>query len=228
MKKLKFKFRLRFPINIQISIFLVLVAFIPVAAMMMLKTYESQMLTMMENSNVQQARIVAASLALNPDSGKELLKNMNGRFDSRIRILSKEGKLLADSSTLEKDTDTTEDQQESDFSDRTQYASAAAASSKSEKSAKRPANTTFIYRLFSIPVRVYRKMRPPAASFTSADFYSGKIIYDGEEVKAAQEGRYGAKTRISGGGQVSVTLYSAMPVIQDDQVVGIVLVSRST
>ncbi len=226
MKKLKFKFRLRFPINIQISIFLVLVAFIPVAAMMMLKTYESQMLTMMENSNVQQARIVAASLALNPDSGKELLKNMNGRFDSRIRILSKEGKLLADSSTLEKDT--AEDQQESDFSDRTQYASAAAASSKSEKSAKRPANTTFIYRLFSIPVRVYRKMRPPAASFTSADFYSGKIIYDGEEVKAAQEGRYGAKTRISGGGQVSVTLYSAMPVMRDNQVVGIVLVSRST
>ena len=228
MKKFKLKLRLRFPINIQISIFLILVAFIPVAAMMMLKTYESQMLTMIENSNVQQARIVASSLALNPDAGKELLKNMKGKFDARIRILSKEGKLLADSSTLEKDTDTTEDQQESDFSDRTQYASAAAASSKSEKSVKRPANTTFIYRLFSIPVRVYRKMRPPAASFTSADFYSGKIIYDGEEVKAAQEGRYGAKTRISGGGQVSVTLYSAMPVIQDDQVVGIVLVSRST
>lgn len=228
MKKLRLRFHLRFPINIQISIFLVLVAFIPVAAMMMLKTYESQMLTMIENSNVQQARIVASSLALNPDAGKELLKNMKGKFDARIRILSKEGELLADSSTLEKDIDTTDDQQESDFSDRTQYASAAAASSKSEKSAKRPANTTFIYRLFSIPVRVYRKMRPPAASFTSADFYSGKIIYDGEEVKAAQEGRYGAKTRISGGGQVSVTLYSAMPVIQEDQVIGIVLVSRST
>ena len=60
MKKLK----LRFPIYIQISIFLVLVAFIPVAAMMMLKTYESQMLTMMENSNVQQARIISASLEL--------------------------------------------------------------------------------------------------------------------------------------------------------------------
>ncbi len=227
MKKFKLKVRLRFPINIQISIFLILVAFIPVAAMMMLKTYESQMLTMMENSNVQQARIVVASLALNPDSGKELLKNMNGKFDSRIRILSREGELLADSSTLEKDTIETT-QQERDFSDRTQYVSASAASSKSEKSAKRPANATFIYRLFSIPVRVYRKLRPPTASFTSADFYSGKIIYDGEEVKAAQAGRYGAKTRISGGGQVSVTLYSAMPVMQDDQVVRIVLVSRST
>ena len=91
------KLRLRFPINIQISIFLVLVAFIPVAAMMMLKTYESQMLTMMENSNVQQARIVSASLALsgtentdnqiNPDAAKKLLQNMDGKFDARIRIL---------------------------------------------------------------------------------------------------------------------------------------------
>ena len=219
------KLRLRFPINIQISIFLILVAFIPVAAMMMLKTYESQMLTMMENSNVQQARIVAASLALNPDNPKGLLKNMNGIFDSRIRILSRDGELLADSSTL--DNDSAEGiQQEEDFSSRIQYASARL--EKSEKSAKTAANDTFIYRLFSIPVRIYRKLRPPLASFTSADFYSGKSIYDGEEVKAAQQGRYGAKTRISGGGQVSVTLYSAMPVMQEDQVIGIVLISRST
>ena len=214
MKKLQLRFRLRFPINIQISIFLVLVAFIPVAAMMMFKTYESQMLTMMENSNVQQARIVAASLALNPDQPKELLINMKGKFDSRIRILSRDGELLADSSTLENDN-TEAPPQQTYFSSRPQ-------------TTKTAANDTFIYRLFSIPVRVYRKLRPPAASFTSADFYSGKIIYDGEEVKAAQEGRYGAKTRISGGGQVSVTLYSAMPVMQEDQVIGIVLVSRST
>lgn len=228
MKKLKLRFRLRFPINIQISIFLVLVAFIPVAAMMMLKTYESQMLTMMENSNVQQARIVAASLALNPDKPKELLINMKGKFDSRIRILSRDGELLADSSTLEKDS--TEDiTQQADFSSRTQYASSRSEKSETPaKTTKTAANDTFIYRLFSIPVRVYRKLRPPAASFTSADFYSGKIIYDGEEIKAAQEGRYGAKTRISGGGQVSVTLYSAMPVMQEDQVIGIILVSRST
>ena len=213
------KIRLRFPINIQISIFLVLIAFIPVAAMMMLKTYESQMLSMIENSNVQQARIVAASLALNPEDPKALLRNMNGEFDSRIRILSQEGELLADSSTLEINAaDGT--QEEEDFSSRSQYATA-----KTEKTA---ANDTFIYRLFSIPVRIYRKLKTPAASFTSADFYSGKIIYDGEEIKAAQQGRYGAKTRISGGGQVSVTLYSAMPVMQNEQVIGIVLVSRST
>ena len=223
------KLRLRFPINIQISIFLVLVAFIPVAAMMMLKTYESQMLTMMENSNVQQARIVSASLALscaentdnqiNPDAAKKLLQNMDGKFDARIRILLSDGTLIADSSTLEKSVSTS-DGQEALLSDRVQYASASAV--------KTAANDTFIYRVFSIPVRIYRKLKPPSATFSSADFYSGKIIYDGEEIKAAQQGRYGAKTRISGGGQVSVTLYSAMPVLKDAEVIGIVLVSRST
>ncbi len=225
MKKLK----LRFPIYIQISIFLVLVAFIPVAAMMMLKTYESQMLTMMENSNIQQARILCASLALsapgskenqiNAESATQLLQNMDGKFDARIRILSKNGQLLADSSTADKNQED-EALQNADFSSRITYSSAT-----QEKTA---ANDTFIYKLFSIPVRVYRKLRPPAATFTSADFYSGKIIYDGKEVKAAQQGRYGAKTRISGGGQVSVTLYSAMPVLRENEVVGIVLVSRST
>ena len=223
------KLRLRFPINIQISIFLILVAFIPVAAMMMLKTYESQMLTMMENSNVQQARIISASLELttsdseetqiNRTTSKQLLQNMNGKFDARIRILSKAGELLADSSTLElENTENSPNEQE--YSSRL--------NSLSINNEKTAANDTFIYKLFSIPIRIYRKLKPPAASFTSADFYSGKIIYDGEEVKAAQQGRYGAKTRISGGGQVSVTLYSAMPIFKDNEVIGIVLVSRST
>lgn len=223
------KLRLRFPINIQISIFLVLVAFIPVAAMMMLKTYESQMLTMMENSNVQQARIFSASLELttsdseeiqiNKTTSKQLLQNMNGKFDARIRILSKTGELLADSSTLELEN-TENSQNEQEYSSRL--------NSLSINNEKTAANDTFIYKLFSIPIRIYRKLKPPAASFTSADFYSGKIIYDGEEVKAAQQGRYGAKTRISGGGQISVTLYSAMPVFKDNEVIGIVLISRST
>ncbi len=223
------KLRLRFPINIQISIFLILVAFIPVAAMMMLKTYESQMLTMMENSNVQQARIISASLELttsdseetqiNRTTSKQLLQNMNGKFDARIRILSKTGELLADSSTLELEN-TENSQSEQEYSSRL--------NSLSINNEKTAANDTFIYKLFSIPIRIYRKLKPPAANFTSADFYSGKIIYDGEEVKAAQQGRYGAKTRISGGGQVSVTLYSAMPVFKDNEVIGIVLVSRST
>lgn len=219
------KLRLRFPISIQISIFLVLVAFIPVAAMMMLKTYEEQMLNMMENSNVQQARILCASLELYEENeidkniAKNLLLNMDGKFDARIRILSAKGELLADSSRLEIDTDISKSTEESLPQNR---------QADYEESSQTPANATFIYRLFSLPVRIYRKFKAPSARYTSADFYSGKVLYDGDEIKAAQEGKYGAKTRISGGGQVSVTLYSAMPVMKQNEVTGIVLVSRST
>ena len=49
-------------ISLQISFFLIIVAFIPVAVMMALKTYEKQQLDMMERSNVQQGRLVASAL----------------------------------------------------------------------------------------------------------------------------------------------------------------------
>ena len=79
-------------ISLQISIFLIIVAFIPVAITMALKTYEKQQLAMMESSNVQQGRLVSAALAteksdaVDKDFAAAFLKNMNGRFDSRIRV----------------------------------------------------------------------------------------------------------------------------------------------
>ncbi len=217
--------KLRLPISIQISIFLIIAVFVPVAAMMMLKTYETQLLKMTENSNVQQARILSASLAaaddyINKDSidaqlASEILKNMEGNFDCRIRILDPQGSLLADSSRLEKTQE--------DFS-----AEAASRNSESDSSSAKEKKESFIYKVFSIPVRVYRKLKPPSAVYSNADFYSKKTVYDGEEIQAAKEGRYGAKTRISSGGQISVTLYSAVPVLKNEKVIGIVLVSRST
>lgn len=241
MKKLK----IRLPISIQISIFLVIAVFVPVASMMMLKTYEKQLLTMIENSNVQQARILAASLAVenvftdenkisaaenesttedeitSPSSvnsllAEQILKSMEGNFDSRIRILDAQGKLLADSSTLENPNHYIEGNVES-------YSRA-----QTESKTKKDSQNSIIYRTFMIPVRIYRKFKAPTAVYSNADYYSLKTIYDGEEIKAAMEGRYGAKTRISSGGQVSVTLYSAVPIMKNEKVIGIVLVSRST
>ncbi len=60
-----------------------------------------------------------------------------------------------------------------------------------------------------------------------AEYYSGREILDGPEIQAALNGRYGAVTRISSR-QKSVTLYSAIPVMVDKEVAGVVLVSRST
>lgn len=215
--------RMKISISIQIFVFLIIVAFIPVAIMISLKTYEKQQLTMLENSNVQQGRIVASALEsqnsqkIDKNFAFEILKNMDGRFDSRIRILDEDGKLLVDSSRLENPIPDEEKSLRS-----AEYVS-------SSKSVKIEKNETLIYRFFSLPVRIYRKyFKPPRPSYGNADYYTGKDIFNGSEVMSALGGNYGAITRFSSGGQVSVTLYSAIPVRSDGEVYGVVLVSRST
>lgn len=199
-------------ISIQISIFLVIIAFVPVASMMALKTYEKQLLDQIENSNVQQARLVSASLSgenLDEQKARNLLLNMNGRFDARIRILDKNASLVADSAVL-----SSQQNQDEPASDKT-------------------ASETFVYKLFSAPIRVYRKyFKPPVRISSSEDYYSLHSSFDGDEIESALAGKYGAATRISSGGQVSVNLYSAVPITNpkknDENVIGVVLVSRST
>ena len=211
--------RFEISISIQIFIFLIIIAFTPIAIMISLETYEKQQLTMLENSNVQQGRLISSALVSNnplkidKEFALEILNNMENRFDSRIRILDSNGNLIADSSSLDN-------------------------SSENEKSAVRyrssvsetTENTdTFVYRLFSFPVRVYRKyFKPPRPSYDNADFYTETTVFDGPEVAAARNGKYGAITRFSTGGQVSVTLYSALPVQKNGNIFGVVLVSRST
>ena len=203
------KKKLFLSISIQISIFLVIVAFMPVAIMMALNTYEKQQLSMMENSNVQQGRLVSSALSakdrtsVDVEFAASFMHNMNNRFDSRIRILDKDGTLLFDSAKL---------------------------NHEKKEEMKTEEEEPFLYRFYSYPIRVYRRyfLPPKAVSYDSADFYSDKTVFDGDEVKAAMAGNYGAKTRISSGGQVSVTLYSAIPIRGNDDVIGVVLVNRST
>ncbi|MBP5403041.1 MAG: HAMP domain-containing protein [Treponema sp.] len=219
-------------ISLQISVFLIIVAFIPVAVMMALKTYEKQQLDMMERSNVQQGRLVASALVSNlanvsapdgkarpvsidADYAYKLLENMNGQFDCRIRIIAPDKTLIADSSRMDiKPGD--------DVLEKT--------ASRTYQSQNAEEKESFIYRLFSLPFRVYRKLfKPPRARlYDTADFYINKKIFDGVEVNQALEGNYGAMTRFSSGGQVSITIYSAIPVKNGDDVIGVVLVSRST
>lgn len=220
---MKFKFPVKINISLQISIFLIIVAFIPIVVMMALKTYESQQLTMLENSNVQQGRILAAALNgknLDADFGSSILKNMKGEFDSRIRILDASGKLLCDSAVIEGKLLPEEKYSREDYVDL----------SSKETSA---ANNSFLYRFFSSPVRIYRRLfrSPVDYSLDNADFYTNTDVFTGQEVLDALEGKYGAKTRISSGNQVSVTLYSALPIFESSEsskVIGVVLVSRST
>jgi two-component system sensor histidine kinase ChvG len=96
---------------------------------------------------------------------------------------------------------------------------------------KAAASENWVYRLLRMPGRLARSLfSPPSPALESADYYGanpGRL--DGDEVRAALAGRYGAKTRISSGGQVSVTLYSAVPIrAEDGSVRGAVLLSQST
>lgn len=213
--------KIKISISVQISIFLVLVAFIPVLVMMALNTYEKQLLEMFESSNVQQGRIIAASLKAagnTRESARLILENMNGEFISRIRILNVRGELICDSARVKFE----KEKSESVLTPERKKTSAEN-STAAEKS--------LVYRFFSMPIRIYRKLmrRPALSMYDTADFYNNKTFFDGEEIKDALSGRYGAKTRISSGDQVSVTLYSAIPVFSEDEKVdGVVLVSRST
>lgn len=234
MSKKFFRFsKIKIPISIQISIFLVIIAFIPVVVMMALKTYEKQQLAMLESSNVQQARIVASSLSsfgVNNQNAKKILENMNGQFVSRIRVLNSDGELIADSALWNENEPQTSAVQENVIKSRDDETySVSETNAGEENSTRKYAEETFVYKLFSFPVRVMRKLLGRPTLYQTADFYSEKKVYDGEEIKAALNGTYGAVTRISSGAQRSVTLYSAVPVFdENEKVCGVVLVSRST
>lgn len=169
---------------------------------------------------VQQGRLLASAL-----SGHNLAKEANAiigrlgaRTDARLRVVDKNGLLLADSASpivQEQSSIRTENTQDSVFA----------------PSRQSYPEENVIYQIGAIPTRVLklvsRIIRKPKIPSPDAEYYSGKQILNGSEINSALEGRYGAITRISKG-QKSVTLYSAIPIFQDEKVVGAVLASRST
>lgn len=219
-------------IALRIFAFNALLVFLPVAAFSLLGSYERGLVDSLEQALSQQARITAAWLGrdassskapvprLDARAAKAALVAIGGRRTARFRIVDGEGRLLADSSDLAP---------QAAAEAAPEAASARSAVDASEASAD-PDGEPFLYRLFSAPARLWRRfLSPPAPPFSSADFYASagpRLL--GVEVQEALRGRYGAATRVSSGGQVSVTLYSAVPVYAGGRVVGAVLVSQST
>jgi two-component system sensor histidine kinase ChvG len=197
--------------------FNLLLVIVPVSAVFYLDVYEKQLLKAQENDMVQQGRILAASLAdqgfLNEETAQNLLKRLQGRMKSRLRIVDRAGDLLADSSALflKKESGTPEGEDYTESEDNTQ------------------GEPGWIYDLFLLPIRLFRELYgPPKPDLESADYYTyGKPLL-GPEIQAALEGKYGATTRYAIGGQQSIILYSAIPIRSFKTVVGVVLVSQST
>jgi two-component system, OmpR family, sensor histidine kinase ChvG len=205
-------------ISIRLLGFNILLVFLPVAGFLFLDTYEEQLLKEQEDSMVQQGRILASALSekgvLFHKYSKDILIRLNRKTDARLRIINREGLLIADSSSIlvheekespgeEPGTGITETEEEEE--------------------------TDWLYDIATLPFRLYRRFfQPPLPVLEETEFYSNEKIIMGPEVKAALEGRYKAVWRLSAGGQRSVTFFSALPIYNKDQVIGAVLVSQST
>ena len=213
-------------ISVRLLAFNLLVVFVPVVAFLSLGTYERQLLRSQEGALVQQARLLAAALE---DSGprmaaeaERVVTALRQRSDARLRVVGADGRLLVDSARFgpraaDRAADAAGRSGEGDGTD------------GSAREASASAEETFLYRLASFPVRLWRRWAgPPRPPLETDDFYAGADVLLGPEVRAALDGRYGAATRVSASSQRSVTLYSAIPVFGAGRVAGAVLASQST
>ena len=205
-------------ITVRLLTFNLLIVFLPIAGLLYLDTYEKQLLRSLEHALVQQGRILASALSgenpLRADSARKILLELEQRHEARLRVLDPKGRLLADSSRL---------------GPRLEQPDEILPTSAGQDRESVPAEQRLLYRIAIYPVQLYRRLfGAPEPPLESAEFYINTDILTGPEIREALQGRYGAMTRISTGGQRSVTLYSAIPVRSGESVVGAVLVSQST
>ena len=215
-----------------------LIVFLPIGGFLLLDTYEEQLLETLERSLVQQGRLLAATLGsyeqLSAERAQQILAALDGQTESRLRVLDAAGELLADSSTVPHGSATAGSEaadSDGDASDGDGSVAGSGGDSESEvpDAASENPRSSFLYRLASFPVRLVRQLfGRPETPLSSADFYTSADYASGREVQSALTGNYGAATRVSAGGQISVTLYSALPIRRGEAIVGAVLVSQST
>jgi two-component system sensor histidine kinase ChvG len=214
-------------ISTRLLAFNLLLIFVPLAGFLSLGTYERQLLASLERSLVQQARVLAAVLEGSRNlagDAERVLVALRQRSEARLRVLDAEGRLLVDSARLGP---------RAGEGARTTGAGSGArisgAGGSPRADEERPTEETFLYRLASFPIRLWRRyLRPPRPPLESDEYYAGAAVLAGREVQDALAGGYGAVTRVSTRGQRSVTLYSAIPIQRGGSAAGAVLASQST
>ncbi|MGI9432600.1 MAG: HAMP domain-containing protein, partial [Myxococcota bacterium] len=201
-------------LGVRLLAFNVLLVFLPVAALLYLGVFEEKLLAAQERSMVQQGRLLAASLAergaLEREGARDILIHLDRRVTARLRVVDWDGQLLADSSRL---------------------GPRQPAGGAEEPMGPLPGDPRASW-LYRAGAALFRGVAPlfggqPTAPTGAEEFYGRGEPVLGVEVRAALQGRYGAATRVSPG-QRSLTLYSAIPVESDGDVVGAVLISQST
>ena len=158
---------------------------------------------------VQQARVLAAALsergAVAAPLVEPILVRLNQRTTSRIRVVDQKRRLVSDTSLLGPQREPGGDAREDES-----------------------VRASRLYRLGSSLFRFADTFIAGPKPDVGEEFYSAERLFDGAEIDLAFNGHYGAATRITPGGQRSVTLYSALPIEDGGTVVGVVLVSQST
>jgi two-component system sensor histidine kinase ChvG len=202
---------------IRLLAFNVLLVFLPAAGVSYLAIYERKLLQAQEASMVQQGRLLAAALSergeLDFTLAEPILARLERQTPSRIRVLDRGGWLLCDTSRLgPQRSDVTEEPDE------------IAIEETGPRSFVLYRVGSALFRLVGPLLAIERTEIGPSTE----EAYSPDAPFDGVEVRQALAGSYGAATRITRGGQRSVTLYSALPVRNEGEVVGAVLVSQST
>jgi len=193
--------------------FNVLLVFLPVAGLLLFGPYERQLLESQERSMVQQGRLLAAALAargeVTAESAHAVLEMLGRRNEARLRIVDRDGNLLADSSLL---------------GPRREEGGAPRSDDESG------ARDNPLYAIGALPFALWNRLAGSSqiSEAEPSEYYATARRLAGPEVLAALGGRYGAATRIAPGPARAVILYSAIPIRVDDEVEGAVLISQST
>jgi len=203
---------------VRLLLFNALLVFLPVAGLWYLDAYELHLLDQQERAMVQQARLLAAALVEVPGAvtdadgtlAQRILDRLEQSSDVRLRVVAPDGRVVADSQRVA-GLDGRED--------------TAAVSAPEMRQLRRE----WSYRAGAWLVHAWRALVASEETMPSAEAIlvaPGRI--KAPEVDRAFTGGYAAATRLSSGGQRSVTLYGAWPVATGGQVPRVVLVSQST
>lgn len=197
----------------RLLLFNVLLVFLPVAGLLYLDAYEQHLLEQQERAMVDAGRVLAAALSEVPfddASAAGVTAHLSQATDARFRVVAPDGRVLADS-----------------------HAGPPGELARVPDDAAAPradaVRSSWLYRTGAALGRTVRRVfAAPTPVVPSEAIVVSPGLIAAPEVDRALAGAYGANTRLSPGGQRSVTLYSALPVRHDGVVVGAVLVSQST
>ena len=216
-------------IGVRLLAFNLLIVFVPAVGFLSLETFEATLLVWQERSMVQQGRLLAAALAQRPTldvaAADALLRNMGRHFDARLRVIDPAYAVVADSARAGGPA-IGEGPQAADSDGHVgagipgEYGGGAVPSPTALRDRPLYRLGNFLYRLYA---RFFLTPDPKLGRSDEGD----PLRIATPEVQQALAGTYGSATRLSGS-QRSLTLESALPISSGGQVIGAVLVTKST